>query len=111
LHRIPDFSMNDDVLQWCCRQFPSLISLDVADNETLYNVPSAIQLLTRLTCLNLGNCCNLSSLPDELLKLRTSLTTISAEGCTSIKFPPPSIVQKGAGSVSTSLRKLKMQSR
>jgi hypothetical protein len=92
-------SVNDDVLQWCCKQFPSLTSLDVADNETLYNVPSAIQSLTRLTCLNLSNCCNLSSLPDELLKLRTSLTTISAEGCTSAKFPPPSIVQKGAGSI------------
>ena len=93
------FSVTDDVLQWCCRQFPSLTRLDVADNETLYNVPSAIQSLTRLTNLNLSNCSNLLSLPDELLKLRTSLTTISALGCTSVKFPPPSIVQKGASSI------------
>jgi hypothetical protein len=49
--------------------------------------------------LNLSNCSNLSSLPDELLNLRTSLTTISAEGCTSVKFPPPSIVQQGASSI------------
>ena len=93
--KLQQFSVNDDVMKFCCEQFPSLTCLDVGNNEALRNVPAAIRLLTQLVTLNVCNCSNLSSLPDELLHLRTTLRTISTAGCSTITFPPPSICAKG----------------
>ncbi len=93
--KLQQFSVNDAVMEFCCKQFPSLTCLDVGNNETLRNVPAAIQLLSGLVSLNLSNCSNLASLPDELLKLRITLRTISADGCDAITFPPPTICVKG----------------
>ena len=93
--KLQRFAVNDAGMEFCCRQFPSLTCLDVGNNETLRNVPAAIQLLSGLVSLNLSNCSNLASLPDELLKLGTTLRTISADGCDAITFPPRSICEKG----------------
>jgi hypothetical protein len=92
LHR---FSVNDDVLEFCCHQFPSLTCLDVGNNEILQNVPAAIHLLSHLVTLNLHNCSNLTSLPDEMLKLRPTLVNILGHGCSAITFPPKDIFLKG----------------
>jgi hypothetical protein len=97
--KLQRFAVNDAVMEFCCKQFPSLTCLDVGNNETLRNVPAAIQLLSGLVSLNLSNCSNLASLPDELLKLRTTLRTISADGCDAITFPPKSICEKGKISI------------
>jgi len=61
----------------------------------LHNVPAEIQVLTRLTTLNVSHCSNLASLPDELIKLKPTLTVISTDGCSSITFPPSSILKGG----------------
>ena len=97
--KLRQFQVNDDVLQFCCKHFPALTCLDVADNDALHNVPAEIQLLTRLTTLNVCNCSSLTSLPDELLKLKPTLTNISTEGCSSITFPPPRILNEGVNSI------------
>ena len=91
--------VNDDVLKFCCENFPSLTSLDVGNNEALHNVPAAIQLLTQLTSLSVCNCSNLMSLPDELLKLQPTLTSIFTTNCSSLTFPPPGIVNAGLASI------------
>ena len=97
--KLRQFQVNDDVLQYCCKNFPSLTCLDIGGNDTLHNVPSAIQLLTRLVTLNLPYCSSLTSLPDELLKLKPSMTSISTKGCTSITFPPSSVLDEGIKSI------------
>ena len=97
--KLQQFSVDDEVMHFCCRRFPSLTCLDVGNNELLCNVPADIKQLTQLTTLNLRDCINLTSLPDELAKLRRTLTSISAEGCTSITFPPSSILHKGVDSI------------
>ena len=97
--KLKRFAVNDAVMEFCCKQFPSLTCLDVGNNETLRNVPAAIQLLPGLVSLNFSNCSNLASLPDELLKLGTTLRTISADGCDAITFPPKSICEKGKISI------------
>jgi hypothetical protein len=97
--KLQNFQVNDDVLQFCCENFPSLTSLDVGYNDALHNVPAAIQLLTQLTSLSVHNCSNLMSLPDELLKLRPTLTGISTAGCPSFTFPPPTILKDGLESI------------
>ena len=97
--KLQHFAVNDAVMEFCCKQFPSLTCLDVGHNETLFNVPAAIQLLSGLVSLNLSNCSNLASLPDELLKLGTTLRTISVYGCDAITFPPKSICEKGKISI------------
>ena len=93
--KLQQFAVSDEVIEFCCQQFPSLTCLDVSNNEMVYNVPPAMQFLTCLTTLNVSNCMNLVSLPDELLKLRSTLATVSCQGCGSIKFPPASICMKG----------------
>lgn len=93
--KLQRFAVNDAVMEFCCKQFPSLTCLDVAHNETLRNVPAAVQLLSGLVSLNLSNCSNLVSLPDELLKLGTTLATISTDGCDAITFPPKTICARG----------------
>jgi hypothetical protein len=102
---LQNFQVSDDVLQFCCENFPSLTNLDVGDNDALYNVPAAIHLLKRLTSLSVRNCRNLMSLPDELLKLRPTLTGIFTAGCTSLTFPPPSILKDGPASIFEFLKK------
>ena len=97
--KLRKFQVDDDVLQFCCENFPSLTRLDVEDNDALHNVPAAIQLLTQLSALSLRGCSNLMSLPDELLKLRPTLTDISTAGCSSLTFPPPSILNGGLPSI------------
>lgn len=97
--KLRQFQVNDVVLAFCCTHFPSLTCLDVADNDTLHNVPAEIQLLTRLTTLNVSNCSNLTSLPDELLKLKPTLTVISTDGSSSITFPPPSTLRGGVKAI------------
>jgi hypothetical protein len=93
--KLQQFGVSDEVIEFCCQRFPSLTCLDVSNNEMVYNVPPAMQFLTCLTTLNVSNCMNLVSLPDELLKLRPTLATVSCQGCGSIKFPPASICLKG----------------
>ncbi len=93
--RLRQFHVSDAVLRFCCARFPALTCLDVGDNEALRNVPADIKMLTRLRELHLRNCSRLASLPDELLQLRASLTTVDARGCSSITFPPPSIALGG----------------
>ena len=93
--KLQRFDVNDAVMEFCCKQFPSLTCLDVEHNEVLRNVPAAIHLLSRLVTLNVSNCSNLASLPDELLKLGTVLTTISTDGCDAITFPPKTICARG----------------
>jgi hypothetical protein len=39
------------------------------------------------------------SLPDELLKLRPTLTDVTTAGCISLTFPPPTIVNAGLASI------------
>ena len=97
--RLHNFEVNDDVLQFCCENFPSLTSLDVGNNDALHNVPAAIERLKQLNSLSVRNCGNLMSLPDELLKLRPTLTDVTTSGCLSLKFPPPSIVNSGLASI------------
>ena len=77
-------------MDFCCKKFPSLTCLYVENNEVLHDLPAAIKPLSRLITLNLRNCSNLMSLPDELLELSPTLTTISADGCGAITFPPKS---------------------
>ena len=103
--RLHNFEVNDDVLQFCCENFPSLTSLDVGNNEALHNVPAEIQLLTQLTSLSVCNCRNLMSLPDELLKLQPTLTDVTTAGCYSFQFPPPTIVNGGLASILEFLKK------
>lgn len=86
--RLRKFQVDDNVLQFCCENFPSLTCLDVGDNEALHNVPTAIKLLKQLSSLSLDNCSNLMSLPDELLDLQPTLKRIATEGCLSLTFPP-----------------------
>jgi hypothetical protein len=93
--KLQQFAVSDEVIEFCCQQFPSLTCLDVSNNEMVYNMPAAVQLLTGLTALNLSKCINLVSLPDELLELRTTLTTVACQFCSSVKFPPASICLKG----------------
>jgi hypothetical protein len=45
------------------------------------------------------HCGSLISLPDELLKLKSSLTSIIADGCTSIVYPTPTIMNSGVKSI------------
>ena len=96
---LQNFQVNDDVLQFCCQNFPSLTSLNVKDNNALHNVPAAIRQLTQLTSLNVCNCSNLMSLPDELLKLRSTLTDLTAAVCPALKVPTPGIVNDGLESI------------
>jgi hypothetical protein len=103
--RLRKFQVDDNVLQFCCENFPSLTCLDVENNDALHNVPAAIQLLTQLTSLSLRNCSNLMSLPDELLKLRPTLKDVTTAGCTSFTFPPPGIVNGGLASIFEFLKK------
>jgi hypothetical protein len=91
--------VNDNVLQFCCENFPSLTSLDVGDNDALNNVPAEIKLLTQLTTLSVHNCSNLVSLPDELLKLQPSLNHIFTAGCPSLTFPPQRVCNDGLASI------------
>jgi hypothetical protein len=93
--RLRRFQVNDGVLQFCCQRFTSLTCLDVGDNRALHNVPAEIQLLSRLKTLNLSRCVNLTSLPDELLKLKSVLLNIETIDCTAITFPHPSILNAG----------------
>jgi len=102
--KLQRFAVNDAVMEFCCKQFPSLTCLDVENNEVLRNVPAAIHLLSRLITLNLRNCSNLMSLPDELLKLSPTLTTISADGCDAITFPPKSTCLQGRNAILKFLR-------
>ena len=97
--KLRKFGVDDGVLQFCCKSFPSLTCLDVGENTALLNVPSEIHLLTRLTQLNVRHCGSLISLPDELLMLKSSLTSISADSCTSIVYPPPTIMNSGVKSI------------
>jgi hypothetical protein len=97
--KLRQFHVNDVVLEYCCMNFPSLTCLDVGDNDTLHNVPAAIQQLTKLKTLSVRNCSNLTSLPDELLKLKPTLANIDTEGCSSVTFPPLSILIGGAKSI------------
>ena len=103
--RLKDFQVNDDVLQFCCENFPSLTSLDVGNNDALHNVPAAIKQLTQLTSLSVCYCSNLMSLPDELLNLRPTLTYVTTEGCSSFTYPPPGIVNAGLASIFEFLKK------
>jgi hypothetical protein len=105
--RLQNFQVNDNVLKFCCENFPSLTSLDVGNNDALHNVPAAIQLLTQLTSLSVRNCSNLMSLPDELLKLRPTLTDVTTTGCPSFKFPPLGIVNAGLACIFEFLMKAK----
>jgi hypothetical protein len=97
--KLQHFAVNDTVMDFCCRQFPSLTCLDVEHNKMLNNVPASIKLLTRLTTLNLRNCSSLMSLPDELSNLSRTLLTISADGCSAMTFPPRSICERGKDSI------------
>ena len=97
--KLRQFQVNDDVLAFCCTHFPSLTCLDVADNDLLHNVPAEIQQLTRLTTLNVSRCSNLTSLPDELLKLKATLAGISTDGSSSITFPHSSILRGGVKTI------------
>jgi hypothetical protein len=99
------FQVDDNVLQFCCENFPSLTCLDVGDNDALHNVPFAVKLLTKLTSLSLDNCSNLMSLPDELLILQPTLKRINTEGCLSVTFPPPSVLKDGLTSIFDFLKK------
>ncbi len=93
--KLQQFAVNDAVMEFCCKEFPSLTCLDVENNEMLNNVPAAIKLLSKLATLNLRNCSSLMSLPDEMSNLRRTLVAISADGCSAMTFPPPSICVRG----------------
>jgi len=61
-----DVGSFDDVLAFCFQKFPKLESLSACHVAALANVPPSIVFSTNLTKLDLLNCCNLSSLPDEI---------------------------------------------
>jgi serine/threonine protein kinase len=80
------------VLDFCCRRFRSLTSLDISDNSALVSIPPSISMLTELRQLGVSKCVSLQSFPDELPQ---SLKVIDARDCPSIYFPPNFIVRQG----------------
>lgn len=91
--------VDDAVFERCCGHFRSLTELVVSGSSHLSNIPSAISQLRCLKQLVLSECSALSSFPDEILILEKSLTTITANNCGNLTFPPNAVVKNGSSSI------------